>query len=246
MDVLLAGGELVPGPQLNLARAAGLSPERRLLVIVARPLAPIVDDAGLRVAAVALARAMGDATEPLCAVRGDEVVVVRSTFEAEAPAVTAALEVARDRLADRTLALAVGVSTLHTGSASVPAGYHEACLAVEQLRGRGGVLALGRLGVADYLILRAGDRTAWRLVPRAVRSFVADDARQGGVLSDTLLAYVGSSLSVKVAAERLFVHPNTAHYRLSKIEERTGCSIRSLPDVLLLWIAVRLHRERAA
>ena len=100
---------------------------------------------------------------------------------------------------------------------AVPAGYNEACLAVEQLHGRAGVLALGGMGVADYLILRAGDRTAWRLVPRDVRNFVAEDARQGAVLRDTLLAYVASDLSVKLAAERLFVHPNTAHYRLARL-----------------------------
>jgi DNA-binding PucR family transcriptional regulator len=186
---------------------------------------------------------MGDPTEPLAAVRRDEIVVVRPTLEAEAPAVAAALGTARDRMADRKLPLAVGVSTVHAGLADVPAGYNEACLAVEQLRERGGVLALGGLAVADYLILRAGDATAWRLVPHAVRSFLAEDARQGSVLSDTLLAYVASDLSVKLAAERLFVHPNTAHYRLSKIEERTGCSIRRLADVLLLAIAVRLQRE---
>jgi hypothetical protein len=246
MDVLLSGGELTPGPHLNLARRAGLDHDRDLVVIVARPVQAIVDEAALGVAAVALARAMGDATEPLAAVRRDEIVVVRCTREAEAAALATALDAARDRLADRKTALSVGVSTVHDGLADVPAAYNEACLAVEQLRESGGVLALGGLGVADYLILRAGDRTAWRLVPPEVRSFVEDDARQGGVLSDTLLAYVASDLSVKLAAERLFVHPNTAHYRLSKIEDRTGCSVRRLADVLLLVIAVRLQRERGA
>jgi hypothetical protein len=137
----------------------------------------------------------------------------------------------------------VGISTLHDRLADVPAAYTEACLAVEPLRETGGVLALGGLGVADYLILRAGDKTAWRLVPPAVRCFIEDDLDQGGVLSDTLLAYVASDLSVKLAAERLYVHPNTAHYRLSRIEERTGLSVRRLADVLLLMIAIRLQRR---
>jgi DNA-binding PucR family transcriptional regulator len=77
-------------------------------------------------------------------------------------------------------------------------------------------------------------------VPAAVREFVEDDARQGRVLSDTLLAYVACDLSVKLAAERLFVHPNTAHYRLAKIADRTGCDVRKLDDVQLLTIAIRL------
>jgi len=37
-----------------------------------------------------------------------------------------------------------------------------------------------------------------------------------------------------------------AHYRLARIEERTGCSVRSLSDVLLLTIAIQLRRSRAS
>jgi DNA-binding PucR family transcriptional regulator len=37
------------------------------------------------------------------------------------------------------------------------------------------------------------------------------------------------------------VHPNTARYRLGKIEERTGCDLRHVADVLDLLIALRVH-----
>jgi sugar diacid utilization regulator len=243
-DVLLSGGELTPGPQLNLARQTGLDFSRSLAVIVARTVPPMADEATLGIAAVALARAMGDAIEPLAVVRGGEVVVVRSTAEPEAHALSQALRTTWQRLQERGIELAVGVSTVHDGLAEVPTAYREACLVVEQLPERGGALGLADLSVADYLLFRADDDTAWRLVPPEVRSFVEDDARQGGVLCDTLLAYVACDLNVKLAAEQLFVHPNTAHYRLARIEERTGCSTRSLRDVLLLTIAIRLQRRR--
>jgi sugar diacid utilization regulator len=42
------------------------------------------------------------------------------------------------------------------------------------------------------------------------------------------------------------VHPNTAHYRLAKIEDRTGCNVRRLADVQLLTIAIRLQRGAGA
>mgnify|MGYP006147483049 CR=1 FL=1 len=45
---------------------------------------------------------------------------------------------------------------------------------------------------------------------------------QAGLLVETLDAYVAANLNVKQAAEHLFVHTNTAHYRLTKIEEQTG------------------------
>jgi DNA-binding PucR family transcriptional regulator len=175
-------------------------------------------------------------------------VVIRTTSETDAARVAAALSTARERLEDRGISIAVGMSTVHDGLAAVPAAYHEASLALEALGERAGVRALCEMGVSDYLVLRAGDRTAWRLVPPKVRAFVEEDARQGAVLSDTLIAYLSCDLSVKLAAERLFVHPNTAHYRLAKIEDRTGCSVRRLEDILLLAIAIRLanHNTRAA
>jgi PucR C-terminal helix-turn-helix domain/GGDEF-like domain len=245
IETLLAGAELDPGTQLNVARQAGLDRGCPLTVVAARPTGDELDEAALGVAAVALARATGDALEPLSAVRGDEIIVIRATQDDDLRRETKQFRAAVERLDERRLPLAVGVSTVHAGLAAVPAAYHEACLALQQLPSTGGVLALGELGVADYLILRAGDDTAWRLIPEGVREFVQDDVRQGGALSATLLAFVSSDLNVKLAAERLFVHPNTVHYRLSRIEERTGCSARKLSDVLLLAIAIQLQRRRA-
>jgi DNA-binding PucR family transcriptional regulator len=98
------------------------------------------------------------------------------------------------------------------------------------------------MSVTDYLIIGERNGIAWRLVPSDVRRFVASDSAAGGVLCETLLAYVDCDLSVKLAAERLYVHPNTAHYRLSRIEQRTGLSMRRLSDVQLLCTAIRLFR----
>jgi DNA-binding PucR family transcriptional regulator len=75
-----------------------------------------------------------------------------------------------------------------------------------------------------------------------VREFVDDDALEGGVLSATLLAYSGCDLSVKLAAQQLFVHPNTVHYRLAKIEARTSCDVRKLRDVQQLLTAISIRR----
>jgi hypothetical protein len=246
LELLLSGTPPAPGATLNAARACGLEDSAPLLVLVARQQPPAAGHATLRVAANALARAAGSATPPLAVVRGEEVVVVLPTYGRDAQGIAASLGAIHRRLAERGITLAIGASTVHEGLDDIPVAYADACLALEQVRESSGVLALSGLGVLDYLILRAGDRTAWRLVPAAVRGFVEDDAGQGSVLSDTLLAYVGCDLSVKLAAEQLFVHPNTAHYRLAKIEARTGCDVRNLGDVQLLTIAIRLRRESHA
>ena len=243
LEALLAGEQPTPGDMLSAARSAGLDHDRPLAVITARPVQGAPDSATLAVASLAVARAAGDVVEPLTALRSDEIVVVRPVPGGDASGIGPDLEAAHARLLERGLHFAIGASTVHPGLAGVPAAYREACLAQEQVRETGGVLSLSGLSVADYLILRAGDHTAWRLVPPDVRRFVVDDAMSGSVLSDTLLAYVDCDMSVKLAAERLFVHPNTAHYRLARIEERTHLSVRRLVDVLLLVIAIRLQRS---
>jgi hypothetical protein len=241
IDALISGVEPTAASKLSAARAAGLDRAQSIVVITARPVLPVGDAGSLPVAQLVLARAAADAVEPLAAVRGEEVVIVRAATEDQAPSLVASLDAARARLEERGVPLAIAVSTVHGRLSDVPSAYSEACLAHDELGAESRVLALCRLGVADYLILRAGDLTAWRLVPAEVRAFVEEDAATGGVLSDTLLSYVECDLSVKLAAERLFVHPNTAHYRLARIEERTHCSVRRLADVLLLTIAIRLH-----
>jgi hypothetical protein len=243
LEDLIAGRELSPGPPLNAARASGLTDDCSLVLVVARPVTPEADRAVLGVAARALGRAAGDVIEPLTVARGEEIVIVRPTDEDGASPLAAALESVGERLVEEGMVLAVGVSTVHVGLAEVPAAYQEACIALEQVGESGGVLGLSGLSPLDYLILRAGDRTAWRLVPSAVRTFIEDDIRQGGVLRDAVLAYVESDLNVKLAAERLFVHPNTAHYRFARIEERTGLSVRRFADLLMLLTAIRLAEQ---
>jgi DNA-binding PucR family transcriptional regulator len=83
-----------------------------------------------------------------------------------------------------------------------------------------------------------------RLLAPAVRRFVDEDNAGGGALTATLLAYASANLNAKVAAQRLYIHVNTAHHRLARIEEKTGCDLRDLADVQELLIAIRLAGAR--
>ena len=227
VEALLAGREPAPGPQLSAARACGLGPTAPIAVVVAR----WAEGDGAQ-----LARAFGDPVEPPVTVRDDEIVVVRCTPADRAHELGASLA----GLANDGLGPAIGISTVHGGWGAIPTAYEEACLALERVGPAGGVLALSALDALDHLVLRAGHATAWRLVPDAVRAFVEDDVRQGGPMCDTVLAYVECDFNAKQAAERLYVHANTFHYRLARIEERTGLSARRFHDLLLLVLAVRL------
>ena len=65
----------------------------------------------------------------------------------------------------------------------------------------GGVVCLSDLSVLDYLTLRA-DETAARMVPAALRTFVAEYSRTDGTLIRTVEEYAANDLNVKAAALR--------------------------------------------
>jgi sugar diacid utilization regulator len=239
LEDLLAGRAPSPGPKLAAAREAGLAPACSCVVVVAAPTATLHEEHHLRACAASLSRAFAGADQPLTVVRQHEVVIVAPAGRDAIGRLVEALSTIQAQLADERLTLAVGVSTLHDGLTSIADAYSEAVAAAERMRPAGGVLALSGLSAFDCLTL-FGQDTARRRIPAAVRSFVADDVAEGRVLITTLLEYVHSDLNVKLAAERLYVHPNTARYRLAKIEERTGTRLRRVADVLDLLIAIRV------
>jgi sugar diacid utilization regulator len=237
VEDLLAGVAPAPGPKLAAARDAGLVDGAQLVLVAAALMGDEADDHRLRSAASAIARAFGSAVEPLTVVRHREVVCIAPV--PESGDLVAALARAQQRLGGDGIALAVGVSA-GSDLAGLPDAYAEASAAVERLRPDGGVLALETLSAFDCLAM-FGREVAWRRTAPALRLFVAEDRADGSVLITTLRAYAEADFNVKVAAAQLFVHPNTARYRLAKIEERTGLDVRSFADVQELLIAVRVE-----
>ncbi len=243
LEDLLAGRDPAPGPRLAAARAAGLDTRGRCVLLAAVPVSPADDELALRSAASALARAAGGVLRPLTVVRQDEIVIVRALDGEDPRRLTEPVERAQRELAAAGVRLAIGVSTPLGTTAGLPDGYREACAAIESLAPGGGVMALADLSAFDYLTLRS-DGTVLRLLSPTVRRFVEDDVTGGGVLTSTLLAYASANLNAKVAAQRFYIHVNTAHHRLTRIEERTGCDLRDLADVQELLIAIRLAGAR--
>ena len=239
LEDLLAGRELEPGPRVDSARAAGLTGDSAFVVISATPYPAPDDEQLLRGGAAALARAIGGRTVPLAVVRQDEIVVVVPAVDGDAEMLTTRLTDVQQRLADAGLPLAVAVSTAVSGLAQIPEAYRESST-IRIARGSApGVVALSELSAFEYLTLRA-DPTTGRLIPSAVHEFVAQDMADGGPLIATLREYVACDLNARRAADNLHIHVNTAHYRLSRIAERTGYDLRSVSDLIEILIAARL------
>jgi sugar diacid utilization regulator len=177
--------------------------------------------------------------------RQGEIVLVKAVMDEERPALREPLERACKQVASRGLTLAVGVSTVHDGVATLGDAYREASLALRRIARDGGVLSLPDTTSFEYLTLRE-DAVARRLIPPAIERFVAEDREYGGQLTRTLLAYAAADLNAKAAAEELLIHVNTAHHRLGRIAEKTGCDLRRLSDVIELLIAIRLSEDQSA
>jgi len=239
LEDLLAGRELEPGPRLDAARSAGLGEDSPYVVISATPAASPSDEHLMRGGAAALARAIGGITLPLAVVRQDEIVVVVPAVDGLQETIAERLADVQHRLADAGLPLSVAVSTTVSGLGQIPDAYRESS-AIRTARGSApGVIALSELSAFEYLTIRA-DPTTSRLITPEVHEFVAQDMAEGGPLIATLREYVACDLNARRAADNLHIHVNTAHYRLSRIAERTGRDLRRVSDLIEILIAARL------
>jgi DNA-binding PucR family transcriptional regulator len=135
--------------------------------------------------------------------------------------------------------LAIGVGTVADGVGELPRAYTEARAALAGVAAGGGVVALPCLSAFQYLTQRPDD-TVRRLIDPRLSAFLADDQARGGVLADTIRALADADLSLRVAAQHLHIHPNTAHYRLRRIEQRTGRNPRRIADLIELLAAIAL------
>ena len=244
LEDLLAGTAIASGPREQAVKEAGLERDGECLVISAEPASPVADVHALRSAAGSLARVPRRSVQPLTVIRHDEIVIIAPARDSEVSSVVERLRATQRRLAERKMELAVGMSTVHNGLAAVPAAYREALEARALLAGSPGTVALPMLGVFDYIV-RCSRPTARRLIPAALERFIAEDTAQGGALVATVRAYAAADLNVKRTAEQLHVHVNTAHYRLARIEERTGVDLRHVADLVELLIAAQLAAPAA-
>jgi sugar diacid utilization regulator len=236
----LLGGELpADGPSLAAAQAYGIGRETPLVVVAAVPVDASLDGDAPHVASAALATAT-TGSKTLVAVRQREIVALPALAErGDAPALCDRLRAVQEHLRQEGVVLGIGVSTVAAGVAELPRAYLEARAALASVASTGGVVALPCLSAFEYLTRRP-DETVRRLIDPRVTTFLAEDRARGSVLTGTIRAFAEADLSLRLAAQRLHVHPNTAHYRLRRIEERTGRNPRRIADLIELLAAIAL------
>jgi hypothetical protein len=240
LEHLLAGEMPTRGPLLAAGQAHGIAADSRMLVAAAVTVDARADADAPHVGSAAIACAGLHDAKTLVVVRQTEIVAILVLgADADPCRLCDRVDALQRRLRSEGIALAMGVSTVATGAGDLPRAYQEAHVALAGVGDDGGVAALARLTPFDYLALRADD-TARRLVNPRLRAFLDEDRERGRVLTETIRAVADADLNLRVAAERLQIHPNTAQYRLRRIEERTGRNPRRIADLLDLLVAIAL------
>jgi sugar diacid utilization regulator/GAF domain-containing protein len=105
----------------------------------------------------------------------------------------------------------------------------------------GGLVDVRRLGLSALLLETGAPDALCRFARSLLRPLAVHDARRGADLLPTLRAWLRTGCSTAATAEELVVHPNTVSYRLGRIEQLTGRSLRGVDTRLELQLALTVR-----
>jgi purine catabolism regulator len=239
LDVLTAGRPGTHQAARERAKRKGFDVDANYLVIAAEPvepgLAPRIRAAWERQLATmrlsALVRERGEATLALVSLAGRRAPDPRSVVD----------HLHRAARISANTPVAIGYGGVRSGAGEVAAGAREAEQALtmgRRLFGPDSATAFNDLGL--YRLLYA-------LQPLPEMRAFRDDALarlrakdRGGVLLQTLGAYLATIGSPTDAADRLHLHRNTVLYRLGRIEDLLGVDLRNAEVRLSLHLALKI------
>jgi DNA-binding PucR family transcriptional regulator len=97
------------------------------------------------------------------------------------------------------------------------------------------------LGLSALLLETGAPGALRQFASSLLRPVAAQEARRGGDLLATLRTWLAEGCSPSAAASALVVHPNTVSYRLSRIEQLIGRSLRDTQVRLELQLALTVR-----
>ncbi|GAB1823750.1 PucR family transcriptional regulator [Herbidospora sp. RD11066] len=152
----------------------------------------------------------------------------------------AAAEQVREELERHGAEVRVGIGPVVDGPAHAPLSARRAREALDvtcRVPGLGGVTAWDDLGVYRLLVQVPFDDD---LIPAGLRTLLAADHE--GTLATTLETWLEEGCDSRPTVARLQVHRTSLYYRLSRIEEITGLSLKSGGVRLDLHLGLKLAR----
>ena len=113
--------------------------------------------------------------------------------------------------------------------------------ALRRASGRGGFVDVGQLGLSALLLETGTPDALRRFAATVLQDVEAHEERYGGDLLATLRAWLSAGCSTAGAADALVVHRNTVTYRLGRIEQLTGRTLRDSRVRLELQLALTIR-----
>jgi len=236
LDGLLSGA-FTPDEIVARGEALGLEPATAHAVALVR-----VDvhggDAALRSAVRRLRTMTADlpfADRSLTVARADEIVILfpasHGGEDQMANRLRAFVGIAGEAVEARVDG---GVGRSRESLAELAPSYREAAIALSAARAApmGTVAVYGEVLIEELLLRERG-------VARRLAQAVLDPLRAHPELHATLIEYMRHGPSLPAVAQRLFLHPNTVAYRLSRIRELTGRDPKTPAGVAELFLALR-------
>jgi PucR family transcriptional regulator, purine catabolism regulatory protein len=126
-----------------------------------------------------------------------------------------------------------GIGRPVQGIAAVRESLRDAELALERSASEGRAVAFEDFDLGTLLLSEAAPE---RLEPKVAK--IVAILRENAPLHEALVAYFDHDLEVTAAAAALHLHPNSLRYRLSRIEELMGCSLKRPATIAELHIAL--------
>jgi GAF domain-containing protein len=113
--------------------------------------------------------------------------------------------------------------------------------ALRRASGRGGFVDVGRIGLSALLLETGTPDALRRFAVTVLQGVEAHEERYGGDLLATLRVWLSAGCSTAAAADALVVHRNTVTYRLGRIEQLTGRTLRDSSVRLELQLALTIR-----
>jgi sugar diacid utilization regulator len=183
------------------------------------------------------------ATPTVAAIRGENVVLAWSVKQREGRFnVTEKLEAIAALVQSAAGAqVRFAVTEVISDPQLFPQVYQEARLAAEVRPWQGSAIVDTRgLGAYRFIIGASSSRHVLDFSRRTLGKVMEHDEKRNGELIGTLRTYLENRSSVSLAARVLGVHVHTVQYRLRRLEELTGLSLRTAEERLTLELALRI------
>ena len=135
------------------------------------------------------------------------------------------------------IAFCAGIGTIVDESAKLHLSYHHAKKALRVSEETNPLICYDDLTL-DVVLAELNDETRKEVVEKVLGNLIQEDD-----LLETLEMYLHSDLSIKETSKLLHIHINTLHYRLKRISELTGYSLKKTGNLVTFYIALSFWNE---